>query len=416
MPHSSHHLYFTSKEDTDMLQSFIALPSVYPARGVDFEGQTFEPATDNAFRVEYVTRGRILRGVRLVKFYKAHTYDVRKMRNYEIVFASNNLALGSGNELFNPSNAGDALIPIYVRDRSARNDVDYKYGIPCAVHVPNVNFVLEHLFGQQGNVMSLAQVVRFMIQRSYNVNLAAIPYNMLEGDVDVDWATLQPVRDDLISETQDSDSERLARTMQNGCVLRTQFPIEIKLLFENVRSVHDVAKLMTPNFNASIPNVLNESAKGHQYIAECNMTNGAAFNELGDPVIVYSTNKFHDIPYLLSLHASMSTSEFTMTPPDWSIGGQAISGADPLLNMMPMELSCEDIASMNAMMTVLVNNSNVPAGYEHIFGGIVSTYSENIFICHRDDPDCIISYFDLPLWILASGGGLINSETIHGLE
>lgn len=399
-----------------MLQSFIALPSVYPARGVDFEGHTFEPATDNAFRTEYVTRGRILRNVLQVKFYKAHTYDVRKMRNYEIVFVSNNQSLGSGNELFNPLHAGDALIPIYVRDRSARNDVDYKYGISCAIHVPNVNFVLENLFGQSGNVMSLAQVVRFMLQRSYNVNLAAIPYNMLEGDVDVDWATLQPVRDDLVSETQDPDSERLTFTMQNGCVLRTQFPLEIKLLFENVRTVHDVAKLMIPNFNASIPNVLNEAAKGQQSIAAYNMTNGEAFNELGDPVIVYSTNKFRDIPSLLSLHASISTSEFTMTPPDWSIGGQFISGADPLLNMMPITLSSEDVSSGNVMMTILAHNSNVPTGYEHIFGDIVSTYSENIFICHRDDPGCIISYFDLPLWILASGGGLINSETIHGLE
>jgi hypothetical protein len=146
------------------------------------------------------------------------------------------------------------------------------------------------------------------------------------------------------------------------------------------------------------------------------MTNGEAFNELGDPVIVYSTNKFRDIPSLLNLHASISTSEFKMTPPDWSIGGQFISGADPLLNMMPIGLSSEDISSGNVMMTILANNSNVPTGYEHIFGDIVSTYSENIFICHRDDPGCIISYFDLPLWILASGGGLINSETIHGLE
>lgn len=390
-----------------MLQSFIALPNFCPYDAT-IDGKTYSPAHDNAFRMEYIIRGREIPQASRLSFYKSHTFI--KNLGFEIVFASLNNDCDRPDIMFNDMEAGSrVLLPIYFRSRGS---ID----LPCVLHIPNIN----KLFGLIGvdTVVSWATYVNFALSRSYNVNIGALPSAILDKQVDESWGTLMCPSDDTIDSFEDDDPSRLQARVDKECIIMGQIPDEIRCVFENVTILSQIRPFLNPKYAFDPINILAFDAASWINYRMHAMLNHEAFNECGHRVHVCSASAYDTtipIQNLLITHSLMPTSEFRIGTPSF-VGGYGLQHcSDPLNGLAPIPVRECDITYSCHLQRDLSYCGNEPF-LENIFGEVVGTYLEGLFVTHINDPDMIIMYYSLPLWILASGGGLINSDLIRGIQ
>ena len=407
-----------------MIVSFIHLPSMCPP-GWTINGLTYHKSFDHAREFELARYGRTLTevGQRLF-FYKALIPNVPKNRFYSIIFASNMVVGSSSLSVFNPNVAGAMMVPIYVRENVMdphRMDIAqdvWHNNTSCILNIPAIDDLLKVISnpGCYEPVYSTAYVISALM-RYASTSVAAFPYDFLENDYELDLATLARASDEIISESNDSSSDRLASRINVSCILKGRLPDDVLYILRNVRYLGQLTPMIDTRFDRSMYNVLAEGARQEAQNSFANIFNSSPFG-MGSAYIRDVPAQCADIDDILFWHANVGISDFRVAYNESAMhSGSVVSFGSPLYGVDEITVPFNEQAAIKVADDFISSLQEHQVYYEHLNDfSVVSTFLENLMIIDHETANSIVTYADLPMLILATGGGILNSWFLHGVE
>ena len=333
----------------------------------------------------------------MLKWYKASMTAHNLNRVYSIVFGGM------------PDT--DRIIPLYVREYvyDTRRE-DRSYITPAiGIFVPGVNelFGLIDAYSQTqgrwpsiGKVLSVASAIREFVEsvgQEYISQVAWAYYTEIaDGRYREDFTGLFPIFDDVFTTLEDCSSAKLFNMISHSCVRYNQYPPYLLDVFYRLRSLSDAQCIHLNN--------------------ACHIVQSAVDLVPNDMLVSFEAvtgNSFVSMQQLLYHHSMIGATDFTHNISDEAELGfvQPTSSNNFLRGYSG---TTEGINSDNAMHTAICADGTIDSegSFSLSIKEIVGTYGEELYL-HTYTGEWIV--IDLPSYILASGGGLINANNVYNL-
>ena len=299
------------------------------------------------------------------------------------------------------------IYPLYVR-------IVTKFGVmPMSglrgnvfLNIPGINALFKD-YNVAQDVCSIVDVFDYLLS-NYMDSTSHLPDCLLEHKVHREFATLFPIKDcigTLMLEGGEYSRTQLRDQVNFSCVWKGEIPLEV-LTILGCRCVRQLLPLVDPvscqlDLGSVLVNeVKNDFSLYYEWIHKTDDVCPRYFNSDPD----------RTMPHLLYQHALSSSPDFC-----------AIGGADILDPMYGNSFDGSFNIGKTATMTDTVSAWLVRDIYQIITLShmthpgkrvkIVGSYMEDIWVWSTDSE--LVCYIDLVWWILASGGGLINSNQIY---
>lgn len=333
----------------------------------------------------------------MLKWYKASMTAHNLNRVYAIVFGGM------------PDT--DRIIPLYVREYVYDTRLERSSCITPAIgiFVPGVNelFGLINAYSQTqgrwppiGKVLSVASAIREFVEsvgQEYISQVAWTYYTEIaDGRYREDFTGLFPIFDDIFTTLEDCSGAKLGNMISHSCVRGNQYPTYLLDVFYRLRSLSDAQYIHLNN--------------------ACHIVQSAVDLVPNDMLVSFEAvtgNSFVSMQQLLYHHSMIGADDFTHNLSDEAELGfiQPTSSNNFLRGYSG---TTEGINPDNAMHTALCADGVIDSegSFSLSIKEIVGTYGEELYL-HTYTGEWIV--IDLPSYILASGGGLINANNVYDL-
>lgn len=333
----------------------------------------------------------------MLKWYKASMTAHNLNRVYSIVFGG--------------MSDTDRIIPLYVREYVYDTRLEERSHVTPAIgiFVPGVNELLglinvyaamQGRWPPIGEVLSVASAIRKFIEavgQEYVSQIAWTYYTEIaDGRYREDFTGLFPIFDDIFTNLEDHTGAKLCNMISHSCVRGNQYPPYLLDVFYRLRSLSDAQRIHLNN--------------------ACHIVQSAVDLVPNDMLVSFEAltcNSFVSMQQLLHHHSMIGADDFTHDISDESELGliQPTSSNNFLRGYSG---TTEGINPDNAMHTALCADGIIDSEGSFSLGikEIVGTYGEELYLHTYTDEWIVI---DLPSYILASGGGLINANNVYDL-
>lgn len=333
----------------------------------------------------------------MLKWYKASMTAHNLNRVYAIVFGGM------------PDT--DRIIPLYVREYVYDTRLEERTCITPAIgiFVPGVNELLglinvysltQGRWPQMGEVLSVASAIRKFVEsvgQEYISHVAWAYYTEIaDGRYREDFTGLFPIFDDIFTNLEDHTGAKLCNMISHSCVRCNQYPPYLLDVFYRLRSLSDAQRIHLNN--------------------ACHIVQTAVDLVPNDMLVAFEAvtcNSFVSMQQLLYHHSMIGADDFTHDISDAAELGfvQPTSSNNFLRGYSG---TTEGINPDNALHTALCADGAIDSEGSLSLNvkEIVGTYGEELYL-HTYTGEWIV--IDLPSYILASGGGLINANNVYDL-
>lgn len=360
-------------------------------------GEQLVFSSDHQNLASEVRIGRNIPYGNMLKWYKASMTAHNLNRVYSIVFGGM------------PDT--DRIIPLYVREYVYDTRLERSNGMTPAIgiFVPGVNelFGLIDAYGQTqgrwpplGKVLSVASAIREFVEsvgQDYVSQVAWAYYTEIaDGRYREDFTGLFPIFDDIFTTLEDHTGAKLLNMISHSCVRGNQYPPYLLDVFYRLRSLSDAQHIHLNN--------------------ACHIVQSAVDLVPNDMLVSFEAvtgNSFVSMQQLLYHHSMIGADDFTHDISDEAeLGFMQPTSSNNFLR--GYSGTTEGINPDNAMHTALCADGTIDSegSFSLSIKEIVGTYGEELYL-HTYTGEWIV--IDLPSYILASGGGLINEHNVYDL-